>query len=281
MPFDAAKRNQANQAGGDLSGVQGLDGENRNRGNPASQIEIIDTAQRNQVVSSSVAIDPLLQSLVGYWKMDEVSGTRVDSHTNGNDLTDNNTVTSSAGKIGLAATFTPANSESLSRADNTSLRGSTTEMSAACWITPNDINGALYFTIIGKNTSGAAYSWRFAHAGPLLQVDITSADGVSGSSAFTFSQLSAGVRAHVAFSYNAGVCVFYKNGAAVSNQGNNLFTTILQNTGLFQVGRYVAADTAFFNGDIDELGYWSRALTAAEVLRLYNSNAGLTYPFTS
>lgn len=33
-------------------------------------------------------------------------------------------------------------------------------------------------------------------------------------------------------------------------------------------------------GDLDELGIWSRVLTGAEITSLYNSGAGLQYPFT-
>jgi len=36
-----------------------------------------------------------------------------------------------------------------------------------------------------------------------------------------------------------------------------------------------------FTGMLDECAVWSRELTAAEVTTLYNSGAGLTYPFTA
>jgi hypothetical protein len=35
-----------------------------------------------------------------------------------------------------------------------------------------------------------------------------------------------------------------------------------------------------FNGSIDEVGIWSRALTSSEVTSLYNSGSGRQYPFT-
>lgn len=37
----------------------------------------------------------------------------------------------------------------------------------------------------------------------------------------------------------------------------------------------------FWDGEIDEFGYWSRCLTSAEVTELYNSGSGLAYPFTT
>lgn len=37
----------------------------------------------------------------------------------------------------------------------------------------------------------------------------------------------------------------------------------------------------FFNGIVDEVGVWNKALSAAEVSELYNSGAGLAYPFSA
>ncbi len=39
-------------------------------------------------------------------------------------------------------------------------------------------------------------------------------------------------------------------------------------------------NTRHFDGDMDEIGVWSRALTSTEVAQLYNGGAGLQYPFT-
>ena len=39
--------------------------------------------------------------------------------------------------------------------------------------------------------------------------------------------------------------------------------------------------SSYFSGIIDEVGFWNRALTSAEVTSLYNGGTGLTYPFTS
>jgi hypothetical protein len=49
----------------------------------------------------------LTDSLISYWKMDETSGTRYDSHGT-NHLTDNNSVGSLTGKINSSAYFGPA-----------------------------------------------------------------------------------------------------------------------------------------------------------------------------
>ncbi len=69
---------------------------------------------------SDLAVSPGTTNLVSWWKLDESSGNRSDSQSN-NLLTDNNTVTSIAGKKNNAAHFTLANSEYLSIPDNSSV----------------------------------------------------------------------------------------------------------------------------------------------------------------
>ena len=64
----------------------------------------------------------LYRSLVAAHKLGEASGVRADSmpagpNYGGHALTDNNTVANADGKVGKAAFFARANSESLSRAD--------------------------------------------------------------------------------------------------------------------------------------------------------------------
>jgi hypothetical protein len=67
------------------------------------------------------AYKSLSSGLVGYWKLNESSGTRADSSGDAYTLSDWNTVTSNPGKFGNAGQFTRANSESLYVADNANL----------------------------------------------------------------------------------------------------------------------------------------------------------------
>ena len=76
---------------------------------------------------------PFLSGLIAYWTLDEASGTRVDAHGN-NDLSDNNTVTSTTGKVGDAAAFATANSEYLSRADNADLSVGNIDFTFDLWL---------------------------------------------------------------------------------------------------------------------------------------------------
>ena len=58
-----------------------------------------------------------------------------------------------------------------------------------------------------------------------------------------------------------------------------IFSSAAPRMGVVQ--QYVGvAPYGFFDGALDEIGFWSRGLTAAEVTLLYNSGAGYQYPFT-
>jgi hypothetical protein len=46
----------------------------------------------------------------------------------------------------------------------------------------------------------------------------------------------------------------------------------------FQAGRFESG-TIYYTGLVDEIGVWSRVLTSTEISDLYNSGAGITYPF--
>src|SRR3990167_8248201 len=80
-------------------------------------------------------------SLMAYFKLDEASGTRVDSKST-NDLTDNNTVTQAVGKVANAAQFTSANSEYLSIGDTLDLSTGDIDFTISGWMYPDSHPGA-------------------------------------------------------------------------------------------------------------------------------------------
>ena len=79
------------------------------------------------------------------------------------------------------------------------------------------------------------------------------------------------VRTHYCFVYIGSAYAIYQNGSFLEN----LTCNKLQ---IRQIGRSASNG---FTGEIDEVGFWSRALSASEVTELYNAGAGLTYPFVS
>ena len=78
---------------------------------------------------------------------------------------------------------------------------------------------------------------------------------------------------HFVFSDDGTTMNFYLNGS-LAHTGASPGTGISGNLYL-AVNQYL--NNGYFNGNLDEVGFWYRALTSTEVTQLYNSGAGLPY----
>jgi hypothetical protein len=231
----------------------------------------------------------LVDNLVSYWNLDEASGTRVDSHGS-NDLADNNTVTSATGIDGDAAHFVAASSEHLSIADNASL-GFTTALSASFWLKQTDL--AISRAFLGKWTFQTDGEWviqsgfQAGNEGDLTIFLATSAadSGTGCRMNFTDADMTAGNWFHVAVVFdgsltgNANRLKVWVNGAAKTLTANSgaVPATLINGGATFYLGRFGGSLTRYYNGDMDLVGLWNRAITSAEVTSLYNGGAGLNY----
>lgn len=222
----------------------------------------------------------LLEGLVGYWKLDEASGNAIDSHWTGRNLTDNNTVTSAAGKINDARSFASASSEFFSRASDADLSTGDVDFTCATWVFITDKTA--FRDVISK--SGAATGDEFAlfyhvtddrfafhirenGTGSFLRANATDLGSPSTS---TWYFLVGWYQAS-----NNTVHVKANDGADNSAAGGN--GTIATNEN-FYIGTY-RGGSSLWNGRIDEAAFWKRLLTSAEMTLLYNNGNGLTYPF--
>lgn len=208
---------------------------------------------------------------VAHWKLNEASGTRNDS-VGANHLTDNNTVTMQAGKIGNAAEFVSANSEYLSIADNADLSTGDIDFTIACWVKPNDVsaNHGVYM----KGSGYIEY---------MLQYE-------PGSGQFKFYMADLAVGGNIATSgltVSSGtwyfiVCWYDAAANTVSIRVNDVSTFTSSYSGgntstpsNFQIGQGFGN---YWDGLIDSVTLWKRVLTGAEITTLYNGGLGLDYP---
>lgn len=81
---------------------------------------------------------------------------------------------------------------------------------------------------------------------------------------------------HLAVTFNGTNARFYVNGTLQDSDdsGSASFST----DDFYKIGQDDLG-SRFYDGRIDELGFWTRALTADEVLELYNNGSALAYPF--
>jgi len=231
----------------------------------------------SDVKNSSLATD-----LVSYWELEEASGTRVDSHGS-NDLTDVNTVGQAAGIQGDGADFENTNTEYLTITDasQTGL-GLSGSLSISCWVkfesTPSSGAGFGIVTKDNLTTASAYFLSVFNSSGTLYlynQVNRTTSIIVQN---FASWAPSTGVWYHLVLTFNAstGALICYVNGSSYVTNTNASVTSVQNNSLNFSIGAHHTG-TRPFDGVIDEVGIWSRALSASDVTTLYNSGSGIPY----
>lgn len=218
------------------------------------------------------------KDLVAYWKMEESSGTRYDSFGS-NNLTPISSVSQATGKIGYAGKFTPA--QKLNINDNPNLSVNSSDFTITAWVyldSKPSVGG-----IIGRfDNAGANREYRLYYRG---------ADSVDR---FEFAVFNGATDATLVRSNNFGspatgtwyfITVYSNNGKEIGISVNNgpfdtAVTTInIPDTGASTVIGSTSYDSSenFWNGRIDEVGFWKRKLSSQEITKLYNSGNGLTY----
>lgn len=203
----------------------------------------------------------LKTGLTNYYNLD---GNSVDI-ISANNGTDSN-VTYVAGKIKQAASFNGTNSKI--RISNPLLAS---EGSMSIWVYHNssgalsriysDEGGYVYFE---QNSSGGSnnISW----------IMFSGSSGLITSTTYTINTWTH----YVATWKSGGNIILYKNGiqAAILNSPVIAIIATFSSFGAVSAIRY-------FSGLIDEVAIYNRQISSTEVSALYNSGAGITYPFES
>ena len=136
--------------------------------------------------------------------------------------------------------------------------------------------------IIAKNASedvGSGYRLSLQSNNKINFYQVEGTGDASSTADSTTALSSTGVWYHVVAVRDSTTLNIYVNGgSAEATTGTTVRNS--DNTQQFVTARYRSPDDAYyFDGIIDELGLWKRALSAAEVAELYNAGAGKTYPF--
>jgi hypothetical protein len=208
--------------------------------------------------------------LISYWKLDESSGDASDS-VGSNTLTNDN-VTYATGKINNGADL-EASSTALFTTTTTPVTG-TGDKTVSVWCNAESFNafGNVAVSIGGQSTNnqlgigfqqnGKPYANLYGGGG-----QIVSATALSTSTWY-----------HLCAVYKTSGIILYVDGTAIATGASNSMNISGTNGNIF--GNYTDYDTNWgFDGMIDEVGIWSRALSSTEVTSLYNSGNGFQYPF--
>ncbi len=256
----------------------------------AKDLRTVDMAKKGQInkligrgAFTSGGASSLLTSLRFYYPLDEVSGSRFDFSGNVLTLTDNNTVTSTTGKVGTAASFAAASNEALSRTSEANLefgdvdytisswiKLTTTNETTFCWGSSVGGGGEIDYEM-GYFKNSGFFTWEYYDNGTAQYYNVI--DNSTPNPALNTWY-------HVLCSYKAAgnIMSIQVNNSAIKSTTNAVAQAVHPG-GVFTIGCARGLGGANdHNGAIDEVGGWNRLLTDQEKTTLYNGGNGVTYP---
>lgn len=240
---------------------------------------IVPSLHGQNLVNSYRFGSSLNSGLIAYWKLEETSGTRVDSEPTvpAHNLTDNNTVTSTTGIISTAALFTSVNNESLSEADSTDISVADIDFSCVAWVKFTTV-AASQDIVSHYSATGNQRSWVMRYNASTGKGSfIVSNNGTATVTleATAFGNLTTATWYMIFVSHDS------VNNLLIISINDSTRATVSHTTGVFdssaafRIGENAGGGNPV-NGAVDEVGFWKRVLTTAEVTELYNSGAGKT-----
>ncbi len=227
------------------------------------------------VASKQSLSNPLKNSLISYWKLEEASGTRDDAISS-NDLTPTNAPGNTTGRIGNALDLASASTQYLGINSNSSLVCGDIDYTIQAWVQIKDKAGpycllgkgdAVSFANIEYELYYSSSSDRFLFRVSTGSTFITVIDSVLGSPAInTWYHIIAGHNSSlniIALIINGGTATTASMGASTPSTS----------TAQFRIGARGNATEAA-NARVDEVAFWKRLLTLDEISDLYNGGSG-------
>ena len=216
-------------------------------------------------VGSTLELTPIERdpTLVGYWSFEEGSGnaTSTDYSGNNNNGTWYGTSTHyGTGKVGTWAGSFNGSSDYVSVANSSSFAFGTGSFSISAWINPDSVAGYRMIFVKGFYlTTNNVYLDMYLNSGGII-------DYPAGTVVVDKWQLATAVIDH-----EAQVIKFYLDGGLVGTSGDISDIGSLTNSNSVILGRFGTSDLYYFDGPIDDVRVYNRALSAAEIQAIYNA----------
>ena len=213
-----------------------------------------------------VSVTAPVSGLVGAWGFNEGAGTTAgDGSGNGRAGTIRQAVWTPNGKYGAALSFDGIN-DWVTVADHASL-DLTTGMTLEAWVKPGAMSG--WETIVMKERGAGDYSYAlYAHDGAPLDggAPVPSGNVRAGGARQTLratAELPAGTWSHIATTYDGSTQRVFVNGVEVASRPQT--GPIAVSGGALRIGGNNSWTAEFFQGDIDEVRVYNRALSQPEI----------------
>ena len=218
----------------------------------------------------------ITDGLVGYWTFDgnDLSGVNAaDVSGQGNHGVLTNGPVPTIGRIGQALEF-DGDDDFVNVSAATSIDDLNNELTIAAWIRPDTVGATIFGGIATKNTGSNTGSWLLRQNSDGVHFHFVYS-GVDLFDSLTVAALSVETWSHVVVVWtdSSDDAVFYIDGALTSS--NTPFTTGSPETdSTVDLRLGIANFGEVFDGRIDDIRIYNRALSPEEIKRLYNLGGG-------
>lgn len=220
----------------------------------------------NWISTGSTPTPPTTSGLVGHWELDETTGSSIaDSSVNSNTGTwsdgSGNSVAeeTTTGQVGDALDF-DGTDDDISIADDASLKPA--NITLAAWVYADSTGGGSH--IMDKQSGSTGYGIYLPSGNVSSFVSVDSAwDNTTGPA------LSTGTWYHIAATYDGTTHSLYVDGALADSNTNA--GTLTHTTNSMNIGTRDGGGQRW-NGIIDDVRVYDRALSASEINDIYSAN---------
>jgi Concanavalin A-like lectin/glucanases superfamily len=235
----------------------------------------------NSMLFKGGTTSTLLNGLLAYWQLESDSTDSVGSA----DGTDTG-ITYAAAKVGSGATGFNGSSDKIVLSTTTSLKP-TGGLSISAWVKLGAVNIENRILTVGyENYPTAMSGYAFGiNASNRAEIGIANntgyAIGTHVGSLSNSSSVAVSTWTHVVGTWDGSTMkIYFNSGTPASGAwaGGLVYdATVRGGLGYQQVRVFGVDQDRWFNGDLDEVGLWDRAITADEVSYLYNGGSGRAY----
>jgi type II secretory pathway pseudopilin PulG len=212
--------------------------------------------------------DDVTYGLVGHWKMDEATSTTVyDAMGDYNGSMYGSPIRStSTCKIAYCLDFN-GSTDYVNIPDSDGLDIGQPELTVSAWINPDTLT-ATTFAVVNKNSPYLLWiDGTNKRVTTGLQQGVTWYWAYGGSNSIATSTWT-----HILFSYDGTSRKIYVNGAQSGNTDTQISGNISVGTASINLGRDGCCNRYYFNGKIDDVRVYNRALSADEIKQIYESS---------
>ena len=220
----------------------------------------------------------LRDSMEHWWKMEEdTTADRIDSHGTA-DLTASESIARATGIFGgsdYGVDLEESDLEYLSHADDASLEFGTGDFSIALWWKRETTVLGTTENVVRKWSPGYVIQFKATNR----QIQWYTNDGTTATVLSDNNAIPNDLNWHHLVVTRSGTTgVIWVDGVDKTSSGSTRSGSI-DGSGTFYIGSNGSSEE--YDGVIDEVGMWSKALASGEVAELYNSGAGLSYEDTA